>query len=96
MKFGIQIPQSREWWLGKSKDWTIGVILPATNLGYMEYGEEFQSHFLSSWDIDSKWIGFKLNLLTNISLESYEYGKIFTFAIFGLGFRISKYNIKIK
>ena len=88
MKFGIQIPQSREWWLGKSNDWSIGVILPATSLGYIEY--------MDSWDIDTKWFGFKLNLLTNISLESYEYGKIFTFAILGLGFRISKFNIKIK
>ena len=88
MKFGIQIPQSREWWLGKSKDWTIGVILPATSLGYIEY--------MDNWEIDTKWFGFKLNLMTNISLESYEYGKIFTFAILGLGFRISKYNIKIK
>ncbi|NBP55936.1 hypothetical protein EBU71_05265 [bacterium] len=88
MKFGIQIPQSREWWLGKSNDWSIGVILPATSLGYIEY--------MDNWDIDTKWFGFKLNLMTNISLESYEYGKIFTFAILGLGFRISKFNIKIK
>ena len=86
MKFGIQIPQSREWWLGKSNDWSIGVILPATSLGYIEY--------MDNWDIDTKWFGFKLNLMTNISLESYEYGKIFTFAIFGLGFRISKFNIR--
>ena len=93
MKFGIQIPQSREWWLGKSEDWSTGVILPATSLGYVEYLDMLPE---SSFDYDSKWVGFKLNLLTNISLESYEYGKIFTFAILGLGFRISKYNIKIQ
>jgi len=34
--------------------------------------------------------------MTNISFESYDYGKIFTFAILGLGFRISKFNIKIR
>ena len=93
MKFGIQITQSREWWLGKSKDWTIGVILPATTLGYFEYVDMLPE---SNWDDDSKWFGFKLNLMTNISFESYDYGKIFTFAILGLGFRISKFNIKIR
>jgi len=87
MKFGIQIPQNREWWLGKSKDWSISVILPATSLGLIEFYDE---------DDDAKWFGFKLNLMTNISFESYEYGKIFTFALFGLGFRVSKFNIKIK
>jgi hypothetical protein len=83
MKFGIQIPAFKDWWFGKSKDWAIGVILPATSLGYID-------------DYDDKWFGFKLKLKTDISFESYEYGKIFTFAIFGLGFTISKYNIKIK
>lgn len=83
MKFGIQIPLSRDWWLGKRT--TIGVILPATSLGLIDF-----------YDDDSKWFGFKLNLMTNISFESYEYGKIFTFCILGCGFRISRYNIKIK
>lgn len=88
MKFGIQIPLSRGWRLGKNID--IEIILPATNLGYFEYLDMLPE---SSWDNDSKWIGFKLNLMTNISFETYDYGKIFTFAILGLGFRISKYNI---
>jgi len=89
MKFGIYIPQSREWWLGKQT--TIGVILPATTLGYCEYTDRFTA----SWEDDSNWYGFKLNLMTNISFESYEYGKIFTFAILGLGFRITRYNIQM-
>ena len=89
MKFGIYIPQSKEWWLGKQT--TIGVILPATILGYSEYTDRL----VVSWDDDSKWFGFKLNLMTNISFESYEYGKIFTFAILGLGFRITRYNIQM-
>ena len=87
MKFGIQIPAFKDWWFGKNKDWAIGVILPATSLGLIEFYDE---------DDDAKWFGFKLKLKTDISFESYEYGKIFTFAIFGLGFTISKYNIKIK
>jgi len=88
MKFGIQIPSYRGWRLGKNID--IDIILPATNLGYFEYVNMLSE---SSFDDDSKWIGFKLNLMTNISFETYDYGKIFTFAILGLGFRIAKYNI---
>lgn len=88
MKFGIQIPSYRGWRLGKNID--IDIILPATNLGYFEYVNMLSE---SSFDDDSKWIGFKLNLMTNISFETYDYGKIFTFAILGLGFRIGKYNI---
>lgn len=88
MKFGIQIPSYRGWRVGKNID--IDIILPATNLGYFEYVNMLSE---SSFDDDSKWIGFKLNLMTNISFETYDYGKIFTFAILGLGFRIAKYNI---
>jgi len=88
MKFGIQIPSYRGWRVGKNID--IDIILPATNLGYFEYVNMLSE---SSFDDDSKWIGFKLNLMTNISFETYDYGKIFTFAILGLGFRIGKYNI---
>ena len=88
MKFGIQIPSNRGWRLGNNID--VDIILPATNLGYFEYVNMLSE---SSFDDDSKWIGFKLNLMTNISFETYDYGKIFTFAILGLGFRIGKYNI---
>lgn len=88
MKFGIQIPSYIGWRVGKNID--IDIILPATTFGYFEYINMLSE---SSWDDDSKWIGFKLSLTTNISFETYDYGKIFTFAILGLGFRIGKYNI---
>lgn len=91
MKFGIQIPYSRGWCVGNRM--TIDILLPATSLGYIEYMDRLPE---ANWEDDSQWFGFKLNLMTNISFESYDYGKIFTFAILGLGFRISKYNIKIK
>ena len=91
MKFGIQIPYSRGWCVGNNI--TIDILLPATSLGYIEYMDRLPE---ANWEDDSKWIGFKLNLMTNISFETYDYGKIFTFAILGLGFRISKFNIKIK
>jgi hypothetical protein len=90
MKLGIQIPFSKGWKVGKNI--TIDILLPATTLGYFEYVDMLPE---SNWDDDSKWFGFKLNLMTNISFESYDYGKIFTFGILGLGFRISKYITEI-
>jgi hypothetical protein len=90
MKFGLQVNLNRDWWLGKSKDWSIAILLPAISFGYHTPNDSIYN------DIDSKWFGFKLKLTSDISFESYEYGKIFTFCILGCGFRISRYNIKIK
>ena len=93
MKLGLHIDWCKGRLFGRDNNLEISVFLPNISLGYIEYVDMLPE---SNWDDDSKWFGFKLNLMTNISFESYEYGKIFTFAILGLGFRISKYNIKIQ
>jgi len=80
MKLGFHILWWKERWFGKGNNYTIKVSLPTIALGYIK-------------NYDVKWFGFKFNLRTDISFESYEYGKIFSLIIFGFGIKVSKFSL---
>ena len=80
MKLGLHIDWCIGRWFGRDNNLEINVCLPTISLGYKK-------------EDDDKWLGFKFNLRTDISFESYEYGKIFTLIFLGFGFKISKFNL---
>jgi len=80
MKLGLHIDWCIGRWFGRDNNLEIRVTLPTISLGYKK-------------EDDDKWFGFKFNLRTDISFESYEYGKIFSLILFGFGLKVSKFNL---
>lgn len=90
MKLGLHIDWCIGRWFGRNNNLEIRFTLPTISLGYIGYTDMLPE---SNWQDDSKWFGFKFNLRTDISFESYEYGKIFTLILFGFGVKVSKFNL---
>jgi len=80
MKLGLHIDWCVGRWFGRDNNLEIKVFLPTISLGINN-------------DYDDKWFGIKFSLRTDISFESYEYGKIFTLILFGFGVKVSKFNL---
>ena len=80
MKLGLHIDWCIGRWFGRENNVEINFYLPTIFLGYRK-------------DDDDNWFGFKLNLKSDISFHSYEYGKIFSLIILGFGVKLSKFSI---
>lgn len=80
MKLGFHIYWWKERWFGKGNNYSIKVSLPTIALGYID-------------NYEIKWFGFKFNLKTDISFESYEYGKTISLIILGFGIKINKFSL---
>ena len=84
MKTYIANPPYKEWWLARNV--SLRLTFPTVDLGIKN-----NPHDLFEFNDNPKWMGFKLNCDTNISFESYDYGRIWTFKVLGLGIVLSKY-----
>ena len=84
MKMHIANPPYKEWWLTRSV--SLRFTFPTIDLGLKNNPED-----LFEFNDTPKWAGFKLNCDTNISFESYDYGRIWTCKILGLGLVLTKY-----
>jgi hypothetical protein len=87
MKTYIVNPPYKEWWITKSV--SLKLTFPTIDLGIKNNPDDMFEPYKFN-DIP-KWIGFKLKCDTDVSFESYEYGRIWTFKILGLGIVLAKY-----
>lgn len=76
MTLGIQTKDYRFY----LKKYFISLYVPHIKLGL----------FADKDNDDSKWFGLRLNIKNEISFEVYDYGKVFTFIICGIGLNITK------
>jgi hypothetical protein len=80
MRIGLHIDWCISRWFGRGKNLEIKIFLPTITFGINN-------------DYENKWYGFVFNLKTDISFESYEYGKIFSLILFGFGVKVSEFNL---
>ena len=80
MRVGLHIDWCISRWFGRRNNLEIKIFLPTITFGINN-------------DYESKWCGFVFNLKTDISFESYEYGKILSLILFGFGVKVSEFNL---